>query len=153
MNGADVAALLDERDIMRRLARFARILDAKQWDALGDVFAPDVCFDYGSGRDEHGMAALTQNMRRFLDRCGGTQHLIGSVMVDIQGDQATSRVYVQARHQRVGDVAGPIFDSNGEYIDLWERREEGWRIVRRDAIWAAHTGDPLILHAGTSDLG
>jgi ketosteroid isomerase-like protein len=147
------AALLDERAIVRGLSRFARILDNKQWDRLGDVFADDICFDYGSGQDEHGMAALTDNMRRFLDRCGGTQHLIGSILVDLDGDRATSRAYVQARHQRVDDPAGPIFDSNGEYVDQWERRAAGWRIVRRDAIWAAHSGDPGILHAGTSHLG
>lgn len=148
-----VAALLDEREIVRNLSRFARILDNKQWDRLSDVFAQDISFDYGTGRDEHGMAALTDNMRRFLDKCGGTQHLIGSLLVDLDGDRATSRAYVQARHQRVDDGAGPIFDSNGEYVDQWERRPEGWRIVRRDAIWATHSGDPAILHAETAELG
>jgi hypothetical protein len=146
-------ALLDEREIVRGLSRFARILDNKQWDRLDDVFAHDICFDYGTGGDQHGMAALTVNMRRFLDRCGGTQHLIGSILVDVEGDRATSRSYVQARHQRVDDPAGPIFDSNGEYVDKWERRPEGWRIVRRDALWAAHTGDPMILHAELGNLG
>lgn len=146
-------ALLDEREIIRGLSRFARILDNKQWDRLSDVFAQDISFDYGTGGDQHGMAALTANMRRFLDRCGGTQHLIGSILVDVDGDRATTRSYVQARHQRVNDPAGPIFDSNGEYVDQWERRDEGWRIVRRDAIWAAHTGDPMILHAEPGNLG
>lgn len=146
-------ALLDEREIVRGLSRFARVLDGKQWDRLGDVFSDDITFDYGSGTDEHGMAALTDNMRRFLDRCGGTQHLIGSIVVDVDGDRAVSRCYVQARHQRVDDAAGPVFDSSGEYVDIWERRRQGWRIIRRDAIWAAHTGDPQILHAATGDLG
>jgi len=146
-------ALLDEREIVRGLSRFARILDNKQWDRLGDVFADDICFDYGTGGDQHGMAALRANMRRFLDRCGGTQHLIGSILVDVEGDRATSRAYVQARHQRADDPAGPIFDSNGEYVDQWERRAEGWRIIRRDAIWAAHAGDPMILQAELGNLG
>jgi hypothetical protein len=74
-------------------------------------------------------------------------------MVDVDGDRATSRAYVQARHQRAGDTAGPVFDSSGEYIDRWERHPEGWRIVRRDAIWAAHSGDPGVLAADSSDLG
>lgn len=152
-NAITLQALLDEREIIRGLSRFARILDNKQWDRLSDVFAQDISFDYGAGGDQHGMAALTANMRRFLDRCGGTQHLIGSILVDVDGDRATSRSYVQARHQRVNDPAGPIFDSNGEYVDQWERRAEGWRIVRRDAIWAAHTGDPMILHAEPGNLG
>lgn len=150
---ATLAATLAEREIVRGLSHFARILDGKQWDRLGDVFAEDISFDYGSGKDEKGMTALTHNMRRFLDQCGGTQHLIGSIIVDVDGDAATSRAYVQARHQRADDPAGPIFDSNGEYVDRWERRAQGWRIVRRDALWAAHSGDPAILHAGSGDLG
>jgi 3-phenylpropionate/cinnamic acid dioxygenase small subunit len=145
--------LMDERQIIRGLGRFARILDAKNWKALPEVFAGDLTFDYGAGGEQHGIEALADQMRRFLDVCGPTQHLIGSIMVDVDGDRATSRAYVQARHQRAGDAAGPVFDSSGEYIDRWERHPEGWRIVRRDAIWAAHSGDPGVLAADSSDLG
>lgn len=141
----DLQTLVDEREIVRGLGQFARVLDGKQWDALDTVFTEDVVFDYGSGKDEQGMAALTLNMRRYLDRCGPTQHLIGSIMVDVEGDNAVSRAYVQARHQRASDPAGPVFDTCGEYIDRWERRVDGWRIVRRDAIWATHSGDPAII--------
>jgi len=150
---SDIQTLLDEREIIRGLSRFARVLDGKQWDRLTDIFADDVAFHYGSAGEEHGLDALRATMRRFLDRCGGTQHLIGSILVDVDGDTAVSRAYVQARHQRPDDPAGPIFDSNGEYVDRWERRAEGWRIVRRDALWANHSGDPAILHAGDNELG
>lgn len=145
--------LLDEREIMRGLARFARILDQKDWASVGDVFAEDVSFDYGTGEERHGLAALLDNFRRFLDVCGSTQHLIGSIMVDVDGDRAVSRSYVQARHQGAGAKAHLFFDSNGEYIDQWERRPEGWRIVRRDAKWHMHMGDPSVLSAAQSDLG
>ncbi|WP_264042069.1 nuclear transport factor 2 family protein [Mycolicibacterium hodleri] len=140
-----LAQLLDERDIHRALSRFARIADAKRFDDLGEVFADDVTFDYGTGEDAHGIETLRELLRRHLEKCGGTQHLIGSVLVDVDGDRATSRAYVQARHQRTGDFVGPVFDSSGEYTDRWERRAEGWRIVRRDATWATNTGDPGIL--------
>jgi ketosteroid isomerase-like protein len=150
---ADPLRLLDaERAIGRGLARFARVLDGKDWAALGEVFAPDLSFDYGQG-ERAGMAALEEQMRRYLDVCGGTQHLLGSLLVDVDGDRAVSRAYVQARHQRRDDAAGAIFDSNGEYVDRWERRAEGWRIVRRDALWATHSGDPAVLQAGTGELG
>jgi hypothetical protein len=144
--------LLDERDIVRALARFARIADGKKFDALGEVFAQDVLFDYGSGHVESGLGALHALISRHLDHCGGTQHLIGSIMVDIDGDTAVSRAYIQARHQREGDFVGPVFDSNGEYIDRWERRAEGWRIVHRTAAWAANTGEAEII-AGNGQLG
>lgn len=149
----NLQVLLDEREITRGLGRFARILDQKDWGAVGDVFAQDVSFDYGTGEDRQGIAALLDNFRRFLDVCGGTQHLIGSIMIDVDGDRAVSRSYVQARHQGVGAKAHLFFDSNGEYIDQWERRLEGWRIVRRDAKWSAHMGDPSVLAADEADLG
>ena len=137
--------LLDEREITRALSRFARITDTKSFGELGDVFAENVTFDYGSGREEHGLEALRALMSGHLGHCGGTQHLIGSIIVDVTGDQALSRAYVQARHQRVDDFTGSAFDTNGEYSDEWERRPAGWRIVHRRAVWTVCTGDPTIL--------
>lgn len=142
---SDLRMLIDERDIHRALSRFARIADEKIFDSLTDVFAEDVEFDYGSGQIERGIVALRVLLSRYLGRCGGTQHLIGSLAVDVDGDRAISHAYVQARHQRSGDFVGPVFDSNGEYTDHWERRSEGWRIVRRTSVWAANTGDSTIL--------
>ena len=76
----DLQTLLDERDITRGLSRFARILDNKQWDQLSEVFAEDLSFDYGSGGEQLGIVALRANMTQFLDICGPTQHLIGSMV-------------------------------------------------------------------------
>ncbi|HEU0196435.1 MAG TPA: nuclear transport factor 2 family protein [Nevskiaceae bacterium] len=140
--------LNDERDIVRALSQFARILDTKDWPRLREVFDVDVSFDYGGGQVGQGLGALTDNMRKYLDLCGGTQHLVGSLLVDVDDDLATSRAYVQARHQRRGDAGGPIFDSTGEYIDRWARRPNGWRIVRRDAHWFAQFGDAAIIGFG-----
>jgi 3-phenylpropionate/cinnamic acid dioxygenase small subunit len=144
----EIQTLLDEREITRALSQFARILDNKRWDDLSVVFAEDLSFDYGSGGEQRGIKALRANMTRFLDICGGTQHLIGSILVDVNGDQAVSRAYVQARHQAVGATGSSVFDTNGEYIDRWERRPEGWRIVRRDAVWSVLLGDPAVIAAG-----
>ncbi|MDX2276550.1 MAG: nuclear transport factor 2 family protein [Hyphomonadaceae bacterium] len=145
--------LLDEREIVRGLGRFARVLDQKEWSALGDVFAADVTFDYGGGNVGAGLDVLERSIRRFLDACGPTQHLIGSIMVDVSGDEAMSRAYVQARHQRRDNPVGAIFDSSGEYVDRWRRGAEGWRIVRRDANWFLHVGDPGVLATDNSGLG
>lgn len=142
--------LQSERAVREGLARFARLLDTKQWEALDEVFAEDVTFDYGLG-EQAGLAALTANMRRFLDVCGPSQHLIGSIAIALtsDGQTATSRAYVQARHQRAGDLGGAVFDSNGEYIDQWERRPAGWRIVRRVAQWQTQSGEAAIIWSTT----
>lgn len=57
------------------------------------------------------MDALRHNMRKHLDVCGASQHLLGSIVITIDGDNAISRSYVQARHVGVGDRAHAIFDS------------------------------------------
>ena len=138
--------LLDEREISVQLAVLARILDTRAWDRVPEVVAEDVSFDYSdSGSDETGRDALLANFRRYLDVCGPSQHLIGSLMVMVEGDRGTSRCYVQARH-RAKEPADPrLFDSNGEYIDTWERRPEGWRMVHRRARWQSHSGDPSVI--------
>ena len=136
--------LQDERDIQRGLCRFARILDAKEFSALGDVFAHDLTYNYGEG-EQSGIESLEALVRRRLSICGNTQHLLGSIQIEVSGDRAFSRAYVQARHEHIGAFNGPILDTNGEYCDQWERRPEGWRIVRRDAHWLIFHGEPAIV--------
>ena len=94
-----------------------------------------------------GIAAMTLQFSRFLDACGPSQHLLGSIQVTVEGDTGLSRAYVQARHQGKGDKAHLYLDSNGEYIDRWERRPQGWRIVRRDVNWHMNMGDVSVLGA------
>ena len=141
--------LKDERAIAVQLATLARILDTRAWERVPEVVASDVSFDYtDSGSDVQGREALLANFRRYLDICGPSQHLLGSLIVEVDGDHAVSRCYVQARH-RCTDPADPrLFDSNGEYVDRWERRAEGWRIVHRRAIWASMSGDPSVIGFG-----
>ncbi len=142
----DLQTLLDEREITRLLGRFARILDGREWSAVSDVFAADIGFNYGDGREQQGIDALTAQFQQFLDPCGPSQHLLGSIVITVIDDTAVSRSYVQARHQGAGGKAHLFYDSNGEYIDRWERRPEGWRIARRDARWLMQKGDPSVLY-------
>ncbi|MBY6262051.1 nuclear transport factor 2 family protein [Azospirillum sp. 412522] len=139
-----VQDLLDERAIAHQLNRFARIADGRDWGAVGDVFANDLTFDYGLG-EQAGIDAMRALLQRFLDPCGPSQHLLGSIVIEVRGDEASSRAYVQARHQGAGDKAARFFDTNGEYVDRWKRMPEGWRIIRRDVTWAMHMGDPTVL--------
>jgi len=138
----------DRQAIANQIARFARILDSRDWDAVGEVFADEVAFNYGDGHEQQGIAAMRQQFRAFLGGCGPSQHLIGSVAIDLDGDSAVSRAYVQARHQGRGDKSDRIFDTHGDYVDRWSRTSAGWRIVRRDAQWSMHIGDPSVLAPG-----
>lgn len=135
-------SLIDERDISRQLSKFVRILDKRTWDDLSDMFAEDVRFDYAEGVEHQGLGVMRDRIVGFLQNCGPTQHLLGSAIIEVTGDTAVSRVYVQARHQGLGERQHLHFDANGKYIDEWERKETGWKIVRRVAINMISKGDP-----------
>lgn len=138
----------DERSILNTLSEFPRVVDRNEWDRVGEVFAEDLWFNYGDGREQQGLAALLTQFRTFHDRCSAMQHLIGSVQIELNGDNAVTRAYVQARHQGKGDYAQSVYDTHGEYTDQWARRPEGWRIVRRDAHWVLSVGESRILFDG-----
>lgn len=100
----------------------------------------------GNQGPQSGLSALVETFRRYLEKCGGTQHLIGSIQVEVRDDDtAVTRAYVQARHQGLGPLAAETFDTNGEYTDTWARRPEGWRIVNRISRWSAMSGNPAVL--------
>ncbi len=135
----------DEREILNKLAEFARILDGRQWQRVAEVFDSAISFNYGDGKEQQGIEALTENFKTYLDPCGPSQHLLGSIQVEQQGNEIITRSYVQARHQGAGDKSDRFFDSNGEYIDRWQCQGNGWRIVRRDVRWAMLKGDMSVL--------
>lgn len=137
--------ITDERCILNALGDFARIIDRKQWARIGEVFAEDVVFNYGDGQEQQGMEALRTQFTKYLDVCGPSQHLLGTIQLELDGDQAVTRAYVQARHIGKDEKAHLCFDTNGEYIDRWARRADGWRIVRRDARWDLFMGDSSVL--------
>lgn len=138
----------DERSILNTLSEFSRVVDRNEWDRVGEVFAEDIRFNYGDGREQQGLEALLDQFRAFHDRCSAMQHLIGSVQLELDGDSAITRAYVQARHQGKGEYAQSFYDTHGEYTDQWARRAGGWRIVRRDARWVLSMGEPGVLFDG-----
>jgi hypothetical protein len=121
-----VTSLTDREDILNQLGAAARLLDQKEWHELDQVFHPEVTFDYGDGLGTRsGLDALRDHFRRFLDGCGPTQHLLGSIIWTRAETGATTHAYVQARHDGLGDLSGEVFDTNGEYVDQWARTEGG----------------------------
>src|SRR5512139_463195 len=89
--------LLAEREIYRALVRFARAMDQRDWGALDALVYPDATADLGVGPVQ-GRDALVGVMRSFLDDCGPTQHLLGNVLIEIDGDTAASSCYVSDMH-------------------------------------------------------
>lgn len=128
----------DRGQIERLLVRYCTLIDAKDIDALVDhIFAPDAEDNHGLGVWK-GREGLHAGFTAVMDRFAGTVHQLANFVIDVDGDTATSVVYVTGWHwlPREGverEPAGPAADFAvvGAYHDRIERRQEGWRIVHR----------------------
>ncbi|TQF73904.1 nuclear transport factor 2 family protein [Rhodococcus spelaei] len=123
-------SLLAERAVTRTLTRIARAMDARDWSAFDDLVLPDATANMGAG-ELSGRENIVANIRSFLDECGPTQHLLGNVLVDVDGDTATSQAYVSDMHVGAGDRSHLTFSTLGDYHDEWTRRGDCWQLVRR----------------------
>ena len=126
----DLQQLLDERIIYRQLMRFARAMDEGNWQDLADVTTEDFVSDTGLG-DIAGRDACIEFMRSFLDNCGTTQHLLANVVIDVDGDNATSSAYVCDVHLARDEASGVHFRTLGIYHDEWRRAGDSWLMRRR----------------------
>jgi hypothetical protein len=68
-----------------------------------------------------------------------TQHLVGTFVVDVRGDEATSSCHLHAQHVRTGVPGGEKYVIAGRYADRFARTQDGWRIRARrlDRWWTA----------------
>lgn len=129
MTGGHMDQIRAERDIERALIQFARAMDYHDWDVMSEILSADAVGDFGTGPLQ-GSNTIIEMIRGFLDNCGPTQHLIGNVLVDVDGDRAVSRAYVQDLHVSRSNPE-LTFHTLGDYHDRWERRDGRWRLVER----------------------
>ncbi|GAB3279588.1 nuclear transport factor 2 family protein [Parahaliea aestuarii] len=142
--------LLAERAIYRALVQFARAMDERDWNALIALTTEDIGADLGAGT-LNGRAALVANMRSFLDDCGPTQHLLGNVLIEVDGERASSRAYVSDMHLGRGERAHLTFSTLGDYHDQWQLQDGQWRMCHRRKLNRAHIGDISVLGSGPAD--
>ena len=122
--------MLAEREIYRKLVRFAYAMDERQWGLLEEITTDEIEADVGVGPLK-GREALVDVMRQFLDQCGTTQHLLGNVLIDVNGDSATSQAYVSDMHLGSQGKEDITFRTLGRYNDAWKKQDGQWRMCRR----------------------
>jgi hypothetical protein len=74
-----------------------------------------------------------------------TQHQLGNHRIELDGDEAVCRTYVEAMHVALVDGEEEWCLVGGEYNDRLRRTPSGWRIVLKklDVRWTI--GNRLIL--------
>jgi hypothetical protein len=140
----EIEAAADQVAIDRLQRRYADVVNRRAWNALGQVFAPEVQITLElvnrptvelRGRDEFA-AFIGPAMQRF----GFFQFVILNSHVELWpgGDRhsATARIFMC--ELRTGPDGGERTEAFGLYRDRYERTAAGWRIVSRRYRSLAH---------------
>ena len=135
--------LLDRLEIHDLLARYCTALDTRDWERLGEVFTPDGVYEYGTLGSPQGVAAVIAAIRGTIGDLDATQHLVGNLVVDVRGDEATADCYLISQHIRRDTPGGDHYFLGGRYHDRLVRTPGGWRIAHRTLhkMWTSGNRD------------
>jgi hypothetical protein len=121
--------LLDKQTITEVLHRYCFAMDQNDRELGKSVWHPDGTAHYvdmfeGTGHDfvEFGQGGHEAAFN-------GTSHQVTNIMIDVDGDRASSETYVTAAC-RIKDTEN-VYLIRGRYLDTWSRRDGEWRIDAR----------------------
>lgn len=133
---AEVADLAARRDIHTALNNYMRGQDRLLPELQRQAFHEDGWVDCGlfAGRAWD----FVDFAQGFLANCDATQHLIGQVSIELDGNKGSGEVYFLAHHRITENGEKKDLFVAGRYQDEYEDRGEGWKIARRKEIvdWA-----------------
>jgi 3-phenylpropionate/cinnamic acid dioxygenase small subunit len=133
----------DRDEIVDLLIRYATAIDTRDWALFRTCFTADCETDYGTIGAWSGIDALTDFMERTHAPMGQTLHRITNPVVEVDGNFATARSYVQMVVAAARDSTLP-FQAFGLYDDHLRRGTDGWRIANRTFTIVA-SDDPSAL--------
>jgi 3-phenylpropionate/cinnamic acid dioxygenase small subunit len=119
----------DRQDISDLLVRYATGIDRRDWPLFRTVFTDDCELDYGVIGSWKGVDAVADFMEKTHALAGHTLHRLTNQVIEVDGDKAVARTYVDALIM-VGDEGAGV-NGVGFYDDEIVRTPDGWRIARR----------------------
>jgi ketosteroid isomerase-like protein len=129
--------LTDKQEILEQIYRYCRGLDRLDEPTLRAVYHPDAVEDRGEGvfvGSAHEMASRA--IEQLRTAYAASQHFIGNVLIDLEGDVAFAESYFQAYHRYADRTGKPPTEliMAGRYLDRFERRQGVWKIAHRKMV-------------------
>lgn len=124
-----VAAMLAKQEIQELAAKYSRGLDRLDADLLRSVFFEDAFCEYGFYNGppaqfiDFAMGALREH--------AANHHMIGQMLIEVEGDEAFGEVYFNAYHKVAAETGFEELIIAGRYLDRYERRNGVWKIAYR----------------------
>ena len=129
MSEEKVSELLAKQEIYELAANYSRGLDRLDPELLNAQFFDDAYCEYGFYNGAPG--PFVDFAMTSLGDHAANQHLLGNVLIDVEGDEAFGEVYFQAYHKVAAADGFEDIIIAGRYIDRYERRDGVWKIAYR----------------------
>jgi len=124
---AQLKYLVDKDEIHQLLCRYCDALDFRRWEMLDDVFTPTIRAFWPTEEVIEGREENIAWIKRAFVYLGATHHLISNMVVNIDGDTASTECRVRAYHAG-GDDRGLFEESLATFSAKACRTPAGWRI-------------------------
>jgi hypothetical protein len=139
----------DKLAVTETVYRYALGVDTRDWALYRAQFADRVRVDFSSFGPIPAMEIAADDwvaaVRPLFETLHATQHMMSNPLVELDGDVARIRMYVQAKHVLDPDDAASTFTVGGHYDDELVRLADRWVLsgVKLTVTWRA--GDPSIM--------
>jgi hypothetical protein len=136
----------DETELRKLAYRYARMIDSRDWDLIGQVFSEDACLS-GPGYEMKGHRALRDGLKR-IEMYSSTMHCVHNQSSQLGVNEGTGELYCVANHIYEKEGVAFKLDMGIRYEDRYSRGPDGWRIADRvlNLIWQQDL--PLEMSAG-----
>jgi ketosteroid isomerase-like protein len=141
--GVTVDDLVAQQEIRDVLARYTRGIDRMDRELVLSCYHPGALDDHGAFRGP---------VEEFVDWVGdvlsyfdSTMHFLGQQLIEVDGDRARAETYCVAYHRRSTRPGeeGHDLSMGLRYVDLLQRRADGWRIAERRCVFDWTRRDPI----------
>jgi hypothetical protein len=133
----DIQTLLDKQSIYEVLVRYCRGADRCDEALVRSVYHEDSFDDHGYWRG-NGQDFAAFVCKRLAAANSATTHAISNVLIEIDGDQASSEAQVVATLVRKDTNPIQADVMGARYLDRLSRRNGEWRIAERTVVLDWH---------------
>ena len=136
MTADPLAVLADKFAITETLTRFCLALDTEDWDQMRQVLAEDAVWHSVMNGTIEGRERIVENQRRSRSRLTDARHQLGNILIEVDGETATSIAYVIG-HDMFRDRPDAPVRIIGSYRDRLVIRGGVWLIAHRsfERLW------------------
>lgn len=121
--------LLAKQAIYELACTYSRGLDRLDRELLLSTFWEDGWCEYGFSNCAP--AEFADFAINALQDHAANQHMIGNVLIDVEGDEAFGEVYFNAYHKIKAEEGFEDVIIAGRYLDRYERRDGLWKFAYR----------------------